>query len=145
MTKSTHVKLLSGTLRPDRMKRQPGTNLLTELPPAPPDLSPTALAAWERLGRLAIEARTLSKFDIEVLALAARTSASCELLEHQLSVDGLLIQSGGVTKSHPGVAALDRGRSLLLKLLDALGLSPAGRSRTAVVPPVTAENRFAQL
>ena len=91
MTRSTFVKGLSGTLRPDRVKRLPGEDTLTELPTPPPDLAPLAAAAWLRLGRLSIDAGILTRFDTELLALAARTAATCEELESQLAADGPLI------------------------------------------------------
>lgn len=145
MTRTTFDKRISGTLRFDRVRRSPGEDALTELPAPPSELSPLAATAWLRLGRLAIQAGTLTRFDTELLCLAARTAATCEELEAQLGVDGLLITSKSAVKAHPASAALDRSRSLLLKLLDALGLSPGGRDRLPATPSVSAANRFARI
>lgn len=143
--RTAFAKALSGTARKDRIKGFRDGAPLTSVPPAPPDLSTTAQSAWERLGRLAVEAGTLTRYDTELLALAARTTATCEELEKQLAADGVLLHSKGSIKAHPACAALDRSRSLLLKLLDALGLSPAGRERLPTPIPVIAGNKFAQL
>ena len=89
LRKPTDMKLLSATLRPDRMKRINRADVLTEPPPAPASLSPTAAAAFERLGTLAVAAKTLTALDVELLALAASTLASCQSLETQLSAEGL--------------------------------------------------------
>ena len=145
MTRSAFDKKISGTLRPDRVRRSSVETALTELPDPPSEMSPLAAMAWLRLGRLAIEAGTLTRFDTELLSLAARTAATCEELESQLGVDGILITSKSVVKAHPACAALDRSRSLLLKLLDALGLSPGGRDRLPAIASVSATNRFAQM
>jgi P27 family predicted phage terminase small subunit len=121
------------------------TDVLTELPAAPPSFSPAATAAWERLGRLVIQAGTLTRFDTELLSLAARTTATCEELEAQLAADGVLLQSKGAIKAHPAAAALDRSRTLLLKLLNVLGLPPADRDRIPMAPTSKLENRFTWL
>jgi P27 family predicted phage terminase small subunit len=143
LTTSTRYKAVSGTTRRDRYRRGRSEDALTSLPTSPPELSSAAKAAWARLGQLAIQAGTLTRVDTELLALAARTTATCEELESQLAADGVLLHSKGSIKAHPACAALDRSRLLLLKLLDALGLSPAGRERLPVVKPPLLSNKFA--
>ena len=118
---------------------------LTTLPPAPPDLTPAAIAAWERLGKLSIQAGSLTKFDTELLCLAARTTATCAELEAQVASQGSLIASREALKANPALAALDRNRNLLLRLLYALALTPGGRERLPLPPRKTAENPFAWL
>jgi len=145
LPKHTHAKLLAGTLRPDRMRRLQRIEHLTTLPPAPTDLTPAALAAWERLGKLSIQAGSLTALDAELLCLAARTTATCAELEAQIASQGSLIASREALKANPALAALDRNRNLLLRLLDALALTPGGRERLPLPPPKTAENPFAWL
>ena len=69
MTRSTFAKSLSGTLRLDRETRLNREDVLSELPPPPAGLSSTAASAWQRLGGLAIEAQTITRFDLELLDL----------------------------------------------------------------------------
>jgi P27 family predicted phage terminase small subunit len=145
LTKSAFHKTLSGTVRRDRNKGLRHGDPLGSVPPSPPNLSPAARRAWERLGGLTVEAGTLTRYDTELLALAARTTATCEELETQLAADGVLLHSKGAIKAHPACAALDRSRSLLLKMLDSLGLSPAGRERLPTKTPGVVGNKFAQL
>ena len=146
MTRSTFAKSLSGTLRLDRETRLNREDVLSELPPPPAGLSSTAASAWQRLGGLAIEAQTITRFDLELLDFAARTAASCRGLEAQLAADGILLESPrGSTKVHSGVAALDRSRSLLLRLLGSLGLTPKSRERLPMTPSVKRKNKFACL
>ena len=143
LRKPTDMKLLSATLRPDRMKRINRADVLTEPPPAPASLSPTAAAAFERLGTLAVAAKTLTALDVELLALAASTLSSCQSLETQLSAEGLLVESRGAVKTHPALSALTQNRALLLRLLDSLGLSPQGRERLPAAVVTERPNRFA--
>ncbi len=145
MTVNDHAKSLRGTLRSDRKTSVRHEEKLGTLPPAPDGLSPSAAAAWVRLGALAIDAGTLSSADMELLSLAARTAASCDELERQLAEDGVLLRSNGAVKAHPACAALDRNRVLMLKLLDALGLSPAGREKVPVRVLKSTQNKFAYL
>lgn len=145
MTRSTFAKSLSATLRPDRAKRLRSDDYLMELPTPPPGLSVPAVAAWHRIGALAIEARTITRFDLELLSLTARTAASCDELEAQLITDGLLLHSSGIVKSHPACAALDRSRGLLFRLLEALGLSPVGRGKLPEPMVTLSVNRFSKL
>ncbi len=142
MIRNTRAKLLTGTLRPDRMRRPPRIEHLTTLPSAPPDLTPAAIAAWERLGKLSIQAGSLTELDTELLCLAARTTATCAELEAQVASQGSLIASREALKANPALAALDRSRALLLKLLDALALTPGGRERLPLPLPKTTENPF---
>lgn len=141
-----HAKTLSGTVRPDRIGRSTidAADRMQALPAPPSGLSQRAQEAWQRLGTLALDAGTLTRFDTELLALAARTAASCEELESQLAADGMLVDSKGTIKAHPACAALDRNRALMLRLLDALGLSPLGRDQIPTKPVAATRNRFAE-
>ena len=145
MSRSTRQKLISATLRPDRMKRPQGIEPLVELPAAPPNLTLPASEAFARLGRLAVEAGRLTSADLELLTLAARTLASCETLEGQLNAEGVVVHSRGATKTHPALNALTQNRALLLRLLDSLGLTPTARERLSAPPLAKAENPFAWL
>ena len=145
MTRSTAKKLFSGTRRSDRTRRLNGADVLKSLPPAPDHLPQNARECWERLGQLAILAGTVTRFDVELLALAAKTAATCSDLERQITSQGSLIESRGAVKANPACAALDRNRILLLKLLDALGLSPAARERLSIEARSDHTNKFAML
>lgn len=127
------------------MRRLQRIEHLTSLPAAPPDLTPAAFAAWERLGKLSIQAGSLTELDTELLCLAAHTTATCAGLEAQIASQGSLIASREALKANPALAALDRNRNLLLKLLDALALTPRGRERLPSPPTKTAENPFTWL
>jgi P27 family predicted phage terminase small subunit len=142
--RSNLAKTISCTLRNDRLAQPRNAEPLEYLPPPPAGMSSLTLSAWERLGRLAIEAGTLTRFDTELLTLAARTAATCEELENQLKADGVLLHSNGSVKAHPACAALDRSRLLLLRLLDSLGLSPLGREKVHTTKHISASNKFAQ-
>jgi P27 family predicted phage terminase small subunit len=145
VTRSTAKKLFSGTRRSDRTRRLNGADVLKSLPPAPDHLPQNARECWERLGHLAISAGTITQFDTELLALAARTAATCDELELTIRSQGSLIESRGTVKANPACAALDRNRILLLKLLDALGLSPAARERLSIEARSDHTNKFAML
>lgn len=142
MTRSAFHKRLSGTTRDDRTRRLNGAEVLQTLPPPPNNLPEAAHDAWRRLGALAIDAGTLTRLDVELLDLCARTASTCDQLERQLTSEGFIVDSRGALKCNPAANALDRSRGLLFRLLTALGLVPAAREKLSIQATSRSPNKF---
>jgi P27 family predicted phage terminase small subunit len=130
--RSRKEKVLSGTVRGDRMRRVGGVQVLTRLPQPPAGLSESASEAWFRCGRLAIELGTLTRFDVALLELLARTLGSVADLEKLLANEGLIV--GAASKAHPACALLERSRAQAHRMLADLGLTPPSRERLSIDP-----------
>ena len=142
MTRSAFQKQISGTARDDRLRRLNGAEALRTLPPPPTTLPAAAHEAWIRLGSLSIAAGVLTRFDLELLDLAARTASTCNQLERQLATEGFTIDSRGSLKCNPAASALDRSRGWLFRLLIALGLVPAAREKLSIQSTTPLQNKF---
>lgn len=132
--KSTDAKKLSGTLRKGRMP--PSTfGRLRAVPSAPTRLSRMARAHWERVGALAVGAGVLTGRDLAALELVAEALETVERATRTLRREGLVLRSGKARKAHPALGALRDARSIALRCLIELALTP--RSRGSVDAPIT--------
>lgn len=128
---------------------QPEPPRLTKLPPPPKHLAAKARAHYSRIGKAAVERGTLTTVDLDLVVLAASQWHQLDLAETHIARVGMTVPSAdGSPKANPSVAAADRARALLARLLDQLGLTPAARTRVrtagaAVAPDDPALKYFA--
>jgi P27 family predicted phage terminase small subunit len=123
--RSPDRKALSGTLRRDRMPRNPGARLL-RLPRAPARLTEAARSHWHRVGKMAVSAGILRGTDLELLALLAEALATVEDAQSKLVV-GVLITSRGAVKANPAIHVLRDARAVAIRALCEMGLTPRAR------------------
>lgn len=130
--RSKKERILTGTIRKDRLRHVGGVQVLSRLPPPPAGLSESAADAWSRCGRLAIELGTLTRYDVALLELLARTLGSVADLEQLLAAEGLIV--GTASKAHPAANLLERSRAQAHRMLSDLGLTPPSREKLSIQP-----------
>ena len=134
--KSTHTKLVTGTLRPDRQPRADPAARLT-IPPKPPaQLGPRAAAEWRRIAPAAVGIGTLTTADCRAFELLAQMLATESEARELLAAEGLSLNTGdGGRKAHPAVRTMETARAQAARLLAEFGLSPKARQGVDVLPP----------
>lgn len=143
--KPTHLKLVAGTARKDRLT--PGE---PKLPPAalpcPEHLSSKARGAWDRVAPLLHRMGVLTEADalaLEQLCGAYATILHCQAVLAEfgdLSYASAKPDGGTMRRPHPEVAILaDADRRFRLYLTD-FGLTPSSRSRVSVTAPGDPDN-----
>jgi len=143
--KSTHTKLVTGTLRADRQPRADVAARLT-IPPKPPaQLGPRAAGEWRRVARAAAGIGTLTTADLRALELLAQTLATEGEAQQVLTAEGLTVATAdGGRKAHPALKAMEVARAQAARLLAEFGLSPKARQGVDVLPP-RAANPFSRI
>ncbi len=143
--KSTHTKLVTGTLRPDRQPRADVAARLTTPPKPPAQLGPRAAAEWRRIAPAAIAIGTLTGADLRTFELLAQTLATESETRETLTAEGLSVGTAdGGRKAHPALKAMEVARAQAARLLAEFGLSPKARQGVDVLPP-RATNRFSRI
>lgn len=126
------TKTLRGTARADRIKPKVDPSArLVDVPEAPALLSPGAAAEWRTLARTLVDLGTLTAADLRALEMLAGLLNDIRMFGTAIAADGLVITSGGVTKAHPGLAALGTARGLARMMLRDFGLTPGARVEAA--------------
>lgn len=127
------VKRARGTLRKSREKAAP------ELPvsgyQAPPaHLSKEEKALWKVFCTLAAEMRVLTEADLHTLERLCGCAAEVRHLHAAIAVQGHTYQTEtGLIKANPAVAMLADADRRLLAYLTHFGMTPAARSKVAVL------------
>lgn len=96
-------------------------------PRPPDDLDDVARAAWDRLLEVLRPLGTLCRADRDCLILYATTWATWKRAEDAVAELGVVIPTDSGVRSNPACAAARDARGTLIRLFDALGLTPAAR------------------
>lgn len=135
----THLKVLRGTLRGDRVNRlEPRPRL--GVPPPTQELSDAVRPIRQRLARILTKLRVGSEADGLAVDLVAMAVAECFHLTRRIERSGMSYRTrtaSGSTmyRQRPEVPlAADAWRRALAGLVQ-LGLTPSSRTRVAAVPP----------
>lgn len=128
--KSISEHQANGTFRKDR---HPGPSLPVEVPPMPPDLSPTAQARWNVIAEHVRFSQVVSRVDGEALRLLCESWALYLEAQDILSRDGITITEstaagGARVKVHPAVQVRSDAQKQITGLLRQFGLTPAART-----------------
>ncbi len=100
------------------------------LMPPPEWLSPHAMEIWDKYQPILRE--TYTKGDEALLGTFCETLALFVDASKAVTKDGLTITTAKGLVKNPLLASLSQCRDSLLRMCDALGLSPAGRSRLQI-------------
>ena len=114
----THLKVLQGTQRPDRVNHQEPRPKVA-LPPCPAHLSGEVKRQWRRLAKELAPMGLLSHIDREALALLCQAWARWVEAEQALGQYGLMVRSPN--------KAMEQVRHLLAEF----GMPPSSRTRAA--------------
>ena len=121
----------AGTYRPDRHagREVESGALLTDLPPAPVELSEEAAAIYEQQGRALIAQKMLKVTDLLTLAAYA-LEISVYLSEMRAAGPGVVVElPNGISATNAHRKAAEAALKNAGALSDKLGLSPASRHR----------------
>lgn len=122
-----HLKLISGTTRPDRAQAEPALlGAILEQSPAPPDWLPTAHAVkeWERLAPLLVAGRRL-------------TEAMMSPLGHLCALHGKIVQLWAAGETPTGHLLAQYN-----KLIDSFGIPPMAAGKLKPVDESGKTNKF---
>lgn len=104
-----------------------------DLPQPPEDLSPDALAEWNRtLPILLNERRTLSVADLPMFAAYCTASGMVTEARRIINKEGMTYMGASGPKKHPAAAILSDAMTQVRQLAAELGLTPASRARPAI-------------
>lgn len=132
--KPDNLKLLAGTFRKDRARKQ--NTPAAGLPPCPKELSDEARKEWRRVARLLAESELLSQLDLGALTSYAVAWARWRKAEHELTSEDLVSISGnGTAFPNPLLKIAKDANAQMLKWAVQLGLTPASRQRLPTVAP----------
>ena len=107
------------------------------MPEKPQGLSPIASAEWDMLIAELTEMGALSQVDRAAIEMAARYAvilAAAEAAE-DVNKHGLTVPTKTGAKANPSIRARDDAARIRKTYLEALGLTPASRSRVSTVSP----------
>jgi P27 family predicted phage terminase small subunit len=135
--KPTALKLVTGTLRPDRFNsREPQPK--RKRPVMPATLSAGAKKAWRQFAKLLDELGVLTTADTAALGNLCEAAADLETARAALAArPGLTYENvtaaGGVThRAYPEVALVRDAERRVHRWLAAFGLTPADRSKVSI-------------
>ena len=118
------------------------TEPLKELPSCPLVLGKSATKHYRRIGKMAIEAGTLSARDIDVVAVAATAATLVEQAMASLEGGIITIGANGAEVAHPGINILAKAQATLLRALARLGLDPQSRDKASQATSGITEELF---
>lgn len=124
------IKILQGTARPSRIKREPkAKGALTVDTPPPPDLTADEVEMW----KYALEwapADLLKRIDADMLRLWVCAKAAHIRAADQVRKTGLLAKTtnGNLIQS-PFVGAMNKQAMIMLRIAQEMGFTPAARTR----------------
>jgi P27 family predicted phage terminase small subunit len=132
--KPTHLKLVQGTARPDRINRnepQPQR----KRPRCPSHISDGAKAQWRHFAQLLDEMGVLTEADGPALAALAETADDLAQARRALVARGgslTYTAENGMERVWPEVRLIDQFGKRLASWLARFGMTPADRSRVSV-------------
>ena len=131
--KPTALKLLEGNpgKRPinGREPKPPKS-----LPTCPAHLSPTAKAEWKRLARTLNDMGVLTRVDRAVMAAYCQAWGRWVEAEKKLAETPPILRTpAGYVQQSPWLSIANKQLELMAKFMAELGLTPAARSRLAIV------------
>jgi P27 family predicted phage terminase small subunit len=128
----THLKIVRGTARPDRMvKNEPKAK--SGIPRCPDWLSDDAKEIWKRTVKQLKQMGTLSVADVDLIAAYCNAVVTYKKATDLVDKSGVLIKGrrdGVVT--NPAVRIQRDAAQLIRQLGAEFGLSPSSRSRISV-------------
>jgi P27 family predicted phage terminase small subunit len=141
----TKLKVVRGTLRKDRANpREPAVQ--PEIPPCPPELSPTAKAEWERIAPELAMLGLLARIDRSALALY------CESYARWIDAISAIQQYGAVVKSPSGypiqspyVGIANKAGEQVRLMLSEFGMTPSSRTRVQAIETMQEDDKWAGL
>ena len=105
------------------------------LPDKPNGLSPVASAEWDKLIIELTGMGALSHVDRATIEMAARYAGFFAEAEEDVQKHGLTVATKTGAKANPSIRARDDAARIRKAYLEALGLTPASRSRVSANPP----------
>jgi len=132
--KPTRLKVLSGTLRPDRVNpNEPKAK--PEVPRCPEHLGPEAKREWRRLAPQLARLGLLCKIDRAALALFCQAWERWVEAEEALKKYGVMVKSpNGFPMQSPYLAVANKAMEQMRALLAEFGMSPSSRTRVHATP-----------
>jgi P27 family predicted phage terminase small subunit len=139
--KPTHLKLITGNLRPSRVNpREPRLEPMLPAPPA--ELIPEARAEWDRLAKRLLAAGLLTAVDGAVFACYCQSFGRWQQAEQALAQmakddpgsDLVTTGKGGNSIQNPLVGIARRAAADCVRYAAEFGMTPSARSRVWANP-----------
>ncbi len=127
---TTQLNKLRGTKDPAN-ENQPTAQ--EGLPDKPEGLSPTASSEWDQIVAELTDLGIISEADRAVIEMAARYAGHYHDADADVQKHGLTVVTKQGMKANPSIRARDDAARIRKTYLDALGLTPASRSKVSVV------------
>ena len=144
--RSTQLKKLSGTYRPDRERPKGAGDRLTETPEPPDSLSYGARKEWEALAPVLVEMGTVCRADLRAFEQLTETLATQVALQAIISSEGVLIKTGtGSHKTNPAMRSLETARNQAARMYEQFGITPKSRSYVTPAPGPSGYDPFDHL
>lgn len=136
LPKPTHLKLISGTARKDRMnKREPKPEI--KVPSCPDFLDEEAKREWRRITPQLKRLRIISRIDRAMLASYCQAWSRWKRAEEAIRQHGeVFITPNGFVQKRPEVTIARESMLLMEKAAQHFGLSPASRTRVKAASPL---------
>lgn len=124
-------------------KREPKPRII--LPHCPDHLDESAKAEWKRLVKILTGMKVLTEADYMALANLAQTWSTMVKAQEQLSKTGVLFKTpSGYVQQSPLVGIVNNCISIITKLGQEFGVTPASRSRISANEDKESSNPFAE-
>lgn len=104
-------------------------------PEKPAGLSPVASAEWDMLVAELIEMGAISQVDRAAIEMAARYGGYFAEAAEDVQKHGLTVPTKTGAKANPSIRSRDDAARIRKAYLEALGLTPASRSRVSTSEP----------
>lgn len=129
--KPTKLKVIQGTLRPDRIKKNElSPDLLATLPDAPEYFTPQMVEIWQTKGEQLIRNGILSDLDIDMFATYCTELAMYIKCHDDILLNGsMYTNKQGTQKVRPIVSQANMHLKAVMQLSSMFGMTPATRTR----------------
>lgn len=126
----THLKIISGTARKDRInEKEPEYAAPASLLP-PPELDKLAAEKWNELAPLLNHAGVLKITDLDCLAAFCRAYSRWRRAEKFVDEKGLVVPAAnGSLQKNPAITVINESLRQMAMFGSSLGLDPSSRTR----------------
>jgi len=144
--KPSHLKVVAGTARPDRMNAaEPQFDAPVDLA-APAELDELARGKWNELAPILSGAGVIKATDLDNLAAFCRAYSRWRRAEEIVDQEGIVVVGGnGALQKNPALTAVNEALRQMAMFGSSLGLDPSSRQRVMGKMPEGGGNPFANL
>ena len=142
--KPSHLKIVSGTARPDRMNNaEPKFGAPLDLS-APSELDRLAREKWDELAPILAGAGVIKSADMDNLSAFCRAYSRWRRAEESVDKEGIVVIGGnGAMQKNPALTAVNEALRQMAMFGSSLGLDPSSRQRVMGKKPEGEGNPFA--